>query len=188
MSSPNNADLPAHSNDVEEELRRVRLALDTVYAATTTTTTTRDDSSWFQQRQLADRYLTSFQTTAMAWMVCDRLLVQQQQSESPHDPQRRFFAAQTLHRKCRTDVHELPVESLPSLRDSLLQHYQNSIGYVALTTRLAMTLAALSIQMGWTTVVTDVMGAYRHGTPEQRTLLLSLMLLSLENLCAQIFK
>ena len=70
------ADLPPHSHDVEEELGRVRLALDTVFATTPAVA----PNDWFQQRQLADRYLTSFQNTAIAWMVCDRLL---QESSSP---------------------------------------------------------------------------------------------------------
>ena len=199
MSAAINTDLqlPPHSNDAEEELRRVRLALDTVYSATTTTTgavvasgTRNDDDAWFQQRAAADRYLTSFQNTAIAWVVCDRLL--QQESASPsstrqqqQQQQRRFFAAQTLHKKCRTDVHELPTESLSSLRDSLLNHFQGSVAgnNVALTTRLAMAIAALSIQMGWMTVVSDLMNVYRHGGKEKQRLLL-FFLRSLPEECA----
>lgn len=187
--------LPPHSNNVEEELGRVRLALDTVYAATPPTATGNSSSNnnnnaatnndWFQQRQLADRYLTSFQNTAMAWMVCDRLLQESSSSTtaaanaSAIGQQRHFFAAQTLHKKCRTDVHELPTESLPSLRDSLLNHLQGSVDEhrglvvnVALTTRLSMATAALAIQMGWMTVVTDLMGAFRMAGNAKRMLLL----------------
>jgi transportin-3 len=73
--------------------------------------------------------------------------------------QRRFFAAQTLHTKCRSDIHELPESSLASLRDSLLAHLNRYVlvGSTALTTRLAMCVSALAIQMGWNTIVNDLL-------------------------------
>jgi transportin-3 len=174
------ADLPPHSDNVDEELRRVRLALDSVYAPTAAANATAANVSpdGFQQRQTADRYLTSFQQTPLAWMVCDRLLADVDTAQTVEH--RRFFAAQTLHKKCRTDAHELPTDTLPSLRDSLLQHFSASLApcldgrpptNVALTTRLAMALAALSVQMGWITVVTDLMGLYRQHQTHWRLLL-----------------
>jgi transportin-3 len=170
------AGLPPHSDDVEEELRRIRLALSAVFsppppsAATATVSSPSNASEWFEQRALADRYLTSFQSTAVSWMVCDRLLLLQQQqsaatssSTSPENAirsqQERFFAAQTLHTKCRGDVHELPPSALPSLRDSLLNHLRQACteNFAPLKTRLALCLSALAVQMGWTTIVRDLM-------------------------------
>ena len=114
-------------------------------------------------------------------MVCDRLL-QEADGNPNNDPnnalsmlqqQRRFFAAQTLHTKCCTAIHELPLESLPSLRDSLLNHLTRYLSpppsqsqqqqqqppseEEALTMRLAMCVSALAVHMGWTSVVTDLL-------------------------------
>ena len=74
--------------------------------------------------------------------------------------QRRFFVAQTLHAKCRDDVHQLPVEALPSLRDSLALHLLRYSAYrgqfpPALMTRLALAVSTLVVQMCWSTVVPD---------------------------------
>mmetsp|Transcript_21609 Transcript_21609/g.44535 ORF Transcript_21609/g.44535 Transcript_21609/m.44535 type:complete len:1079 (-) Transcript_21609:1083-4319(-) len=186
-----NADLPPHSTDVDEECRRVVQALEAIFsadasasaagAATTgsggadannsSTSTTNLAGS----RDVANRYLTSFQRQAVAWMVCDRLLAPDVTPIDPTNPaaqaarvQSQFFAAQTLHTKCRTDVVQLPPESLPSLRDSLMNHLTNASrsstagggfgGNRALVTRLAMASAALAVQMGWNTVIEDVLG------------------------------
>lgn len=202
-----------HSDNVDEETNRIRLALDTVYATAIPTTTTTQGSTVFgdnnnnnntfqQQRQLANQYLTSFQSTAIAWVVCDRLLWESTTTTSTTSPtttttttttgfvtaeysmkkeQRQFFAAQTLHTKCRSDrdVAQLlqhhhqggepnnypsPSSStttvLASLRDSLLQHLNRSIGEAtntALTMRLAMSISALAVQMGWTTILKDLL-------------------------------
>lgn len=166
-------DLPQHSSNVDEELRRVQLALDSVFSTHPAGPSNQQDASvpWWEQRQLADRYLTSFQASEVSWMVCDRLLqdvsavnanananmpqnmVQQQQ--------RRFFAAQTLHTKCRADVYQLPPASLPSLRDSLLNHLTRyaALGDAALLNRLAMCISALAVQMSWTTIIADLLGS-----------------------------
>lgn len=157
--SSSEGDLPPHSSDVEEELRRVRLALDTVYAAQTAPAATTDEHPhWSHQRNLADRYLTSFQQTTVAWMVCDRLL-QEPQVDPQATQQRRFFAAQTLHQKCGTAFHELPADSVGALRDSLLSYYFQSAASVAVTNRLAMAIAALAIQMGWHSVIQDFLSS-----------------------------
>ena len=181
QQNPNHP-LPAHSDNVDEELHRIHLALTAVFSPNTPSHPLAQQQ-WWEQRQLADAYLTSFQTTAVSWMVCDRLLSLQDSSSitttttTANDPaealasvsvqqQRRFFAAQTLHLKCRVAIHELPRDSLPSLRDSLLQHLQTytsasfqqeASGNSALTTRLAMCVAALAVQMNWTTILTDLL-------------------------------
>lgn len=108
------------------------------------------------QRQLADRYLTSFQTMAVAWLVCDLML--QDDSATLENQQRRFFAAQTLHTKCRRDIHDLSAPSLSALRESLLNHLRRACtqSFTALTTRLALGLSSLAVQMQWTTIVDDL--------------------------------
>lgn len=174
--------LPPHSENVDEELHRVRLALEAIFSPRQQPS----EPEWWAQRQLADRYLTSFQGTAVSWMVCDRLL---QEGDSPQDrvvqQQRRFFAAQTLHTKCRTDMHELPVDSLSSLRDSLLQHLTRYVAIVdeALTTRLAMCISALAVQMGWTTIVTDLLANCDEANNTNRTVAM-IVLRSLPEECA----
>ena len=198
--------LPSHSDNVDEELQRIHLALTAVFSPNTPTLAhphQQQQHQWYEQRQLADAYLTSFQATSISWMVCDRLLSLQDGNNSTSDAtvqqQRRFFAAQTLHLKCRVAVHELPRDSLPSLRDSLLQHlrtYTNTGGNnnhaihssSALTTRLAMCVAALAVQMSWTTILTDLLeplsaaaAAATNGNPEdpstalQRAVVLSIL-------------
>jgi len=159
--------LPEHSENVEEEIHRVRLALDAVFSPQIAT---HEPSNWWEQRQLADRYLTSFQATTVSWMVCDRLL------KETSSPTHRFFAAQTLHKKCRADVFQLPSSSLPSLRDSLLAHLGSFsvMGDVASTNRLAMTVSALAVQMAWTSVVADLLSAV-NVEPQKRNLVLQLL-------------
>ena len=159
--------LPEHSDNVEEEIQRVKLALNAVFSPQPATTN--QSSNWWEQRQLADRYLTSFQGTTVAWMVCDRLL---QENSSPTS---RFFAAQTLHTKCRADVFQLPSTSLSSLRDSLLVHLgtYSTIGDVALTNRLAMAISALAVQMPWTSVVMDLLTA-ANNEPQKKNIVMQL--------------
>jgi transportin-3 len=170
--------LPQHSGNVEEELQRIKMALHAVFSphpfkAATISQHEISDQRWWDQRVLADRYLTSFQSSSIAWMVCDRLLLEDStsvagsldtnnisNSTSPEAvQQQRFFAAQTLHTKCRSDIHQLPVAALPSLRDSLLHNLTTCSleGDVALTNRLAMCVSALAVQMSWTTIVTDLL-------------------------------
>ena len=162
MQNPNQDDsLPPHSDNVEEELRRVQLALAAVFSPTPPT-------DW--SRQLADRYLVSFQNTPTAWMVCDRLL---QSQELNH----RFFAAQTLHTKCRTDILQLPPEALASLRDSLVTHVSEPSQSPVVRTRLAMAVAALAVQMSWTSIVTDLLQT-------QNTILMNTVLQVLPEECA----
>lgn len=150
MSQQADDALPPHSESVEEELQRVQLALSAVFSATPHA----ESPQWFHHRQSADRYLTSFQATALSWMVCDRLL-------ASDDEQTRFFAAQTLHTKCRASIAELPRDSLPSLRDSLLKHLNDACRRSPgspVTTRLALCISALAVQMSWT-LIGDLLSA-----------------------------
>jgi len=178
--SATNADLPPHSTDIDEECRRVVQALAAVFsadAAAAATAETRPGSAdaaadaasgLAASRDVANRYLTSFQRQAVAWMVCDRLLNAGGGAgggNSPEAVQSQFFAAQTLHAKCRTDVVQLPPDSLPSLRDSLMNHLTRASssggvgGNRALVTRLAMASAALAVQMSWFSVIEDVLSS-----------------------------
>ena len=128
----------------------------------------------------------------MAWVVCDRLLstadvnnhsnaaatavggvtvignTAATAEDSTLRTQRQFFAAQTLHAKCLSDVYQLPPASLPSLRDSLLTHFishasdsvraplENRPANRPLVTRLSMAIASLAVQMQWNTCLTDI--------------------------------
>jgi transportin-3 len=133
-------ELPPPSENVDEELSRILEALDVAYS------TQNNGEGW--SRQVADRYLVRFQSAPIAWMVCDRLLT------NPA-PQVRFFAAKTLHTKCQCDIHQLPTLSLTSLRDSLMQHLQQADNG-PYKTQLALAIAALAVQMNWTSVIQDL--------------------------------
>lgn len=133
-------ELPPPSENVDEELCRILEALDVAYS------TQNNGEGW--SRQVADRYLVRFQSAPIAWMVCDRLLT------NPA-PQVRFFAAKTLHTKCQCDIHQLPSLSFTSLRDSLIQHLQQADNG-PYKTQLALAIAALAVQMNWTSVIQDL--------------------------------
>ena len=80
-----------------------------------------------------------------------------------------IYIDQTL--KYRDDVHQLPVEALPSLRDSLVLHllrYSANRGQLspALMTRLALAVSALAVHMCWSTVVLD--GSKRDALQNQQ--------------------
>ena len=96
-----------------------------------------------------------FQHAPVAWMVCDQMLLDD--SSTALMP-----AGAMLQRrlKYQDDVHQLPVEALPSLRDSMVVHllrYSANRGQLppALMTRLALAVSALAVQMCWSTVVPD---------------------------------
>lgn len=107
--------LPPHSTDPDIELPRVLLALQTVYNSYSLPSSSSSHIPPFDRRDVADRYLTSFQRTPVAWLVCDRLLLSSDDNkdggggatsssdanvDSTLRTQRQFFAAQTLHAKC----------------------------------------------------------------------------------------
>ena len=164
-ASPGDRQLPPHSENVDEELVRIHHCLGAVFSASNPASPAATE--WWSQRALADRYLTSFQRTTVSWLVCDRLLQEgdtQSIPDSMVQQQRRFFAAQTLHSKCRVDMQELPQESWVSLRDSLLAHLlrYRTTGGTALTTRLALAVSALAVQMGWCTIIQDLLANPAH--------------------------
>jgi transportin-3 len=180
--------LPPNSNNVEEEYHRVFLALQTVFSASKTSS-----NEWWSQRHLADRYLTSFQGTTTAWMVCDRFLqeddvVNAEVNLKMEQAQRRFFAAQTLHTKCRNDFHQLPKDSLPMLRDSLLNHLHRYVKGIpnpsdeALIARLAMCISAFAVQVEWTTIVSDLLN-FKGGSLSSR-MVATIVLRALPEECA----
>lgn len=174
------SEIPQHCDNVDDELPRIKLALDAVFSPLPVTNQQDASTHWWEQRQLADRYLTSFQRSTVAWMVCDRLLQDNAPTSSPQEAmqkqQRRFFAAQTLNTKCRSDAHQLPQASLPSLRDSLLNHLNtySQAGDFALTNRLAMCTSALAVQMAWVTIVTDLLSS-TVSQPQRRTVVLQIL-------------
>ncbi len=80
-------------------------------------------------------------------MVCDRLLSDgagnddDGVNDNTQRTQSQFFAVKTLHAKCLADIHQLPLSSLPSLRDLLLSHFarhadRNASQTMSLTTFL----------------------------------------------------
>lgn len=161
-----------HSDNVNEELQRIQVALSVVFSPgrwSNNDGLPEDAASMLlRQREVADRYLTSFQHLPIAWMVCDQML-QEVATERTVEmlTSRHFFAAQTLHTKCREDVHQLPPSSLPSLRESLVHHFLRFATSAppsprALVTRLGLALSSLAVQMAWTSVVPDMLDRYRN--------------------------
>lgn len=154
--------------DPVQETQRVISALTTIYSVSSYTSTDRDQ---------ANQYLTQFQRSVMAWEISDRLLsmnISTMSTQASDDlmvqTQIYFFAAQTIHTKCRSDMLQLPSSSWISLRESLLHHLTrfcnefNSgvtsgkmhVGgsyFRPIVSRLAMALCALSVQMQWYDVV-----------------------------------
>mmetsp|Transcript_11621 Transcript_11621/g.11690 ORF Transcript_11621/g.11690 Transcript_11621/m.11690 type:complete len:120 (-) Transcript_11621:254-613(-) len=104
-----------HSDDVNEELSRVTRALSAVFSHQQQPSTATQQINFgdpLDQRNAADKYLTSFQRLPIAWVVCDRILSSgiDGSVDAATIQQRMFFAAQTLHTKTREEVHQLPTE------------------------------------------------------------------------------
>ncbi len=169
------------SNNPGKEIQQVLAALNTVFATTAIQP---------QTREAADRYLTTFQKSSVAWIVADRLLSQQfinGRDVGGNSTQIHFFAAQTLHVKCRADILQLSSseEQLNSLRLSLMNHLTNYIklqsapqggqGYGAIVTRLAMSLCALAVQMSWDSMVDDLLNNLQQQL-ENKGLMMNLVL------------
>ena len=151
------------SNDSEQELQRVLAALATVFAVNQSAITTSP-----QAREAADRYLTDFQKSSVAWIVTDKLLSRESADHaSDGTSQLYFFAAQTIHVKCRADIMQFQgdVNQMNSLRESLMARLMkftvlqksgfSSAG--AIITRLAMALCALAVQMQWDSIIDDLL-------------------------------
>ena len=70
-------------------------------------------------------------------------------------------------------MYQLPADSLPSLRDSLINHFishaldkQGSGMNKPLVTRLSMAIASLAVQMGWDTCLSDITNNVLSPHPE----------------------
>ncbi|KAK4893633.1 Nuclear import receptor [Elasticomyces elasticus] len=115
----------------------------------------------------AHEYLERYQKSEEAWNSTFAILQSPQASSEA-----KLFAATTLKGKIIFDFHQLPRESLPQLRDtilSLLATYAK--GPKPVRTQLSVTLANLAIQMTeWKDVLQTVVG--RLGTDPASTLCL----------------
>ena len=192
------------SNNPEEELQRVLAALSTVFAIDPAVANNVNPAS----REAADRYLTAFQKSSVAWTVADRLLgygigtgITGTGTGHPNDDgtstQIHFFAAQTIHVKCRADVLQLQVgnenadanvngnvngngnvnvnvnqSAMNSLRESLMAHLMNFITLQkttssAIVTRLAMALCSLAVQMQWDSIMDDLLSNLQQQQQQQ---------------------
>ncbi|PGH35900.1 transportin-3 [[Emmonsia] crescens] len=101
----------------------------------------------------AHEYLEKFQKSVEAWTTTHALL---QSAEIPVEA--KLFAATTLKGKITYDLDQLPAESLPTLRDSILSLLvaYNS-GPKPIRTQLCVCLASLAIQMtAWKDVLATV--------------------------------
>ncbi|QIX00197.1 hypothetical protein AMS68_005714 [Peltaster fructicola] len=94
-------------------------------------------------KEQAHTYLEQFQKSAEAWTSSFAML------QSPTaDDQAKLFAATTLKGKIVFDFYQLPRDSLPSLRDTLLQLLASyAKGPRPIRTQLCVCLANLAIQM-----------------------------------------
>ncbi|KAI5779441.1 armadillo-type protein [Peziza echinospora] len=113
------------------------------------------------QKQQAHEYLEQFQKSPEAWTTTHAIL--QSQAASIES---RLFAATTLKGKVTYDIHQLPRESLTSLRDSLLNllfSYRDTPQGRPIRTQLSVSLASLALQMtSWKDVVDVVVLALNH--------------------------
>lgn len=104
------------------------------------------------RRQL-DRWLEAYRGRREAWAMADQFLVVDARSTPEQQQQLVQFAAITMHSKIRYDFLELPPESLPSLRETLLRHISRLVagGSVAsgmgpVLLRLCLALSSLVVQ------------------------------------------
>ena len=196
------------SNNPEEELQRVLAALSTVFAIDPAVANNVNPAS----REAADRYLTAFQKSSVAWTVADRLLghgigtgingTGTGHSNDGTSTQIHFFAAQTIHVKCRADVLQLQVgnenadanvngnvnanqSAMNSLRESLMAHLMNFITLQkstssAIVTRLAMALCSLAVQMQWDSIMDDLLSNLQQQLQQQQQQQQQMMRLVLE--------
>ncbi|KUJ10344.1 ARM repeat-containing protein [Mollisia scopiformis] len=102
-----------------------------------------------EQKKVAHQYLESFQKSAEAWQITIGIL------GSEADAEAKLFAATTLRGKITYDVGQIPADSLPVLRDQLLQNLKSfATGPKPIRIQLCVCLAILAIQMTeWKDVV-----------------------------------
>ncbi len=79
-----------------------------------------------------------------------------------------FFAALTMQNKLRYDFAELPRDSLPALRSSIMQHLLRlSSAPRAIVTKLCLAVSALAVQMEeWQNVIPQLVNMFidQHST------------------------
>lgn len=109
----------------------------------------------------AHQYLEQFQKSSDSWTTVFSML-----STPEATNEAKLFAATTLKGKIIYDLHQLPRESLPQLRDSLLtvlSTYSN--GPKPIRTQLCVCMANLAIQMlDWKDVLATMMSALGRDT------------------------
>lgn len=94
-------------------------------------------------KQQANTWLQTFQKTPEAWQTANALLLSQ---DLPLEP--RLFAAQTFRVKTTYDIDQIPRETLPSLRATLitaLQAYKS--GPKVIQTQISLALSGLALQL-----------------------------------------
>ena len=170
------------SNSVEET-QRVLAALAAVFSP--------HQAPADQSSEAANRYLVAFQKSTAAWGVCEHLLSQEYGAGTANGSgtgtQIHFFAAQTIHVKCRADILQLKGDAhqLNSLRESLTGHLTKFItlqhngvsGMGATVTRLAMALCSLSVQMSWYSITDDLLtNLQQQQNPNQNPQMMHLVL------------
>eukprot|EP00979_Chaetoceros_neogracilis_P018338 scaffold10574_cov280-Chaetoceros_neogracile.AAC.2 len=195
MNTMTTSSIPISSN-ADEEMHRVLAALSTVFNISTG-----GNSNDNSNREAADRYLTQFQRSSIAWIVADRLLSSTNSTvtSDPHSStpdgdnptnsigdsstqiQVHFFAAQTLHTKCRADILQIDPAQFPSLRESLMKFLllnlqKNTSATRAIVTRLAMALCCLAVQMNWDTIIDDLLANLQQSPLEQQPQMMHLVL------------
>jgi transportin-3 len=198
MNTMTTSSIPISSN-ADEEMHRVLAALSTVFNISTGGNSNDNSNS---NREAADRYLTQFQRSSIAWVVADRLLSSTNSTTVTSDPhsstpdgnnptnsigdsstqiQVHFFAAQTLHTKCRADILQIDPAQFPSLRESLMKFLllnlqKNTSATRAIVTRLAMALCCLAVQMNWDTIIDDLLANLQQSPLEQQPQMMHLVL------------
>ncbi|KAG5518556.1 hypothetical protein PMAC_002952 [Pneumocystis sp. 'macacae'] len=114
-------------------------------------------NSSHKEKEQANNFLEEFQKSKDAWTTTHAVL-----RDDGASVEAKLFAAQTLRNKINFDFHQLPSESLPSLRDSLLQLillYRS--GPKSIMIQLCVALAGLALQMlEWKDVMGDVVSVF----------------------------
>lgn len=108
------------------------------------------------QKGEAHTFLEHFQKSSEAWTLSFEIL------QAPtSDDQAKLFAATTLKGKIVFDFYQLPRESLPQLRDSIISLLASyAKGPKPIRTQLCVCLANVAIQMlEWKDVLSTVVGA-----------------------------
>eukprot|EP00051_Salpingoeca_urceolata_P015056 m.192901 g.192901 ORF g.192901 m.192901 type:complete len:935 (-) comp18277_c0_seq1:107-2911(-) len=94
-------------------------------------------------KQRASEWLEHLQKTVHAWSISDQLLQRKISTEAS------YFAAQTMRSKILYSFHELPAETLPSLRESLLVQLRtfSTLNAGPVVIQLALAVADLAVYM-----------------------------------------